>query len=86
MASQLTLSEVLFGMAALTTDSHADLEGEKNSWETVAFFLGRPKQNRPESQRYCAGVEETAICCKGKRRADCQFDSDRDGNRKDKDM
>ena len=37
------------------------------------FFLGRPKQNRPDSLCYCADVEVTAICCKGKRRRACQF-------------
>ncbi len=42
--------------------------------EDCCFFLGRPKQNRPKSQRYCAGVEVTAICCNGKRRVACQFD------------
>ena len=73
----------LFGMAVLTTDLHPDLKGARVG--RLLLFLGRPKQNRPESQRYCA-VEVTAICCKGKRRAACQFDGVPDWDRNDNDM
>ena len=73
MESGFTISGLLFEMAALTTDLDSELMPEKDLEDYCFFFLGRPKQNRPESQRYCADVEVTAICCKRKRRGACQI-------------
>ena len=54
--------------------------------EDCCFFLGRPKQNKPESQCYCAAVEVTAICGIERRREACHFDGVLEGDWKDKDM